>query len=290
MRIPSPNNVFAKLEGAINSSVTSFNVTQTVNFPSSGYLAISGGSDPKVNEIISYTGRSGHTLTGVTRGVDGTSAESHADGSYVGIVIINKHLEEVWDILKGTLGAGVINRTNSFTISTENSTDIINFYEDRHVTFPTLTDDEIGTLHCLKIKNKENIYLQGPVEDDLVLGENRSWIFQWDGTTWIVIATSKEPMSRRQQLELLLADGFDECVIEHDYYTSGPKEGLLMGTFIYESDIQNILLFNIEYFYNTAGYMTRIATSDDHGNFLDETITYNANNQRTGSEVTYVGV
>ena len=66
------------LNGAINDSTTTIVLTSVVNFPSTGTNFIQIGS-----EEISYTGISGNTLTGVTRGARGTTAASHSDGATI---------------------------------------------------------------------------------------------------------------------------------------------------------------------------------------------------------------
>jgi len=70
--------VTTTLNGAINNSVTTLTLTDASQFPSSGTNFIIIGS-----EEISYTGVSGNTLTGLTRGVAGTTAASHSDGATV---------------------------------------------------------------------------------------------------------------------------------------------------------------------------------------------------------------
>ena len=72
------NALTTTLNGAINSSTTTIVLTSVVNFPSTGtnYLLIG-------TEEISYTGISGNTLTGVTRGVRNTTAASHSDGATI---------------------------------------------------------------------------------------------------------------------------------------------------------------------------------------------------------------
>jgi hypothetical protein len=70
--------VSTTLNGAINSSVTSITITDASQFSSSGTnFAIIG------SEEISYTGITSNTLTGVTRGVAGTTAASHSDGATI---------------------------------------------------------------------------------------------------------------------------------------------------------------------------------------------------------------
>jgi hypothetical protein len=73
----STRSVQVNVGGGINNSVTTIPYdTETGTFPSSG-LAYVG------TEQISYTGKSGGNLTGVTRGVNGTSAASHADNAVI---------------------------------------------------------------------------------------------------------------------------------------------------------------------------------------------------------------
>ena len=59
-------------------SGTSITLTSTTNFPSSGTNFIQVGT-----EEISYTGISGNDLTGITRGVRGTSKAAHSSGATV---------------------------------------------------------------------------------------------------------------------------------------------------------------------------------------------------------------
>ena len=72
------NALTTTLNGAIDASTTTIVLTSVVNFPSSGTSHITIGT-----EDISYTGISGNTLTGVTRGARGTTAASHSDGATI---------------------------------------------------------------------------------------------------------------------------------------------------------------------------------------------------------------
>jgi hypothetical protein len=67
------------LNGAINSSVTSIVLTSATGFTSSGVVLID-------SEQISYTGISTNTLTGCTRGANGSTAASHSSGVTVQLV------------------------------------------------------------------------------------------------------------------------------------------------------------------------------------------------------------
>ena len=64
------------LSSSINTSVTSLTMASSSSFPSSGTVLID-------NELISYTGNSGGTLSGLTRGASGTTAASHSSGDTV---------------------------------------------------------------------------------------------------------------------------------------------------------------------------------------------------------------
>jgi len=64
------------LSSSINTSVTSLTMASSTSFPSSGTVIIN-------NELITYTGNSGGTLSGLTRGASGTTAASHSSGDTV---------------------------------------------------------------------------------------------------------------------------------------------------------------------------------------------------------------
>lgn len=72
------DGVFNSLSSAINNSVTIIPLNSLVGFPNSGTILIG-------SEQINYTGQNTdtNTLTGATRGANGTSAASHADDTTV---------------------------------------------------------------------------------------------------------------------------------------------------------------------------------------------------------------
>lgn len=65
-----------QLNGVINNSVTTITVDSTANFSDAGTVEID-------SERITYTGKTSTTLTGCTRGAEGTSAASHLDNATV---------------------------------------------------------------------------------------------------------------------------------------------------------------------------------------------------------------
>ena len=64
------------LSSGINASVTSLTMASSTSFPSSGTVIIG-------SELITYTGNSGGTLSGLTRGANGTTAATHSSGATV---------------------------------------------------------------------------------------------------------------------------------------------------------------------------------------------------------------
>jgi len=85
---PIANFVQTTLNGAITSSATSITLTSTTNMQSPGYVVIdrtdsAGTATPNAREVIFYTGISGASITGVTRGADNSTARTHSDGAVV---------------------------------------------------------------------------------------------------------------------------------------------------------------------------------------------------------------
>ncbi len=79
------NNLQTSLNGAIDASTTTVVLTDASTFPTSGYVTIG-------TEALKYTGVTTNTLTGVTRGADGTTAATHANGVAVfGFIVANHH-------------------------------------------------------------------------------------------------------------------------------------------------------------------------------------------------------
>lgn len=64
------------LSSSINTSVTSLTMASSTSFPSTGTVIVG-------SELITYTGNSGGTLSGLTRGANGTTAASHSSGATV---------------------------------------------------------------------------------------------------------------------------------------------------------------------------------------------------------------
>jgi hypothetical protein len=76
----TPNICSSTLASAITATDTSIPLVNASCFPSSGTIKID-------NEIITYTGKTGNTLTGAHRGSQGTTAAAHAAGATVSTVV-----------------------------------------------------------------------------------------------------------------------------------------------------------------------------------------------------------
>lgn len=78
------NGIATTLDGAIDSLVTTLTVVDTTSFPSSGYVVVD-------TEIIKYTGKTGTSFTGCTRGSDSSTAASHITTSVVSAFAVAAH-------------------------------------------------------------------------------------------------------------------------------------------------------------------------------------------------------
>ena len=72
------STALSTLNGTITATATTITLTATASFPSTG------GIIRIDSETISYTGKSGFTLTGLIRGINGTTAAPHTTGANVG--------------------------------------------------------------------------------------------------------------------------------------------------------------------------------------------------------------
>jgi len=79
VRSPATYSSATTLSSGITSGVTSLTVASTAGYPSSGVIAVDG-------ELMLYTGTTGTTFTGLTRGASGTTAAAHSAGAYVEVL------------------------------------------------------------------------------------------------------------------------------------------------------------------------------------------------------------
>ena len=97
------NQAYTLSTAAHTNSVTTITVASTSAFPSKGYLVIK-------REIVSYTGTTATTFTGVTRGVGGTTAAAFGSGTLVEQVPVaanHNDLAAALVAVETVLGAGI---------------------------------------------------------------------------------------------------------------------------------------------------------------------------------------
>lgn len=80
-------------DNPLTIGATTVNVVSTTGFPTAGYITIEA-------EAISYTGVTGTSFTGCTRGADGTTAASHVTGLSVFHNVIAAHHNVLKDEIK----------------------------------------------------------------------------------------------------------------------------------------------------------------------------------------------
>jgi microcystin-dependent protein len=97
----------SSLNGSINNSVTSFNVTSGTGLVHPVYLAIDP-DDPLLREIIKVGNVSGNALSAVTRGLTGSvaGAQAHATGAPIRAVIPQQFHDDVFNDIEALEAAG----------------------------------------------------------------------------------------------------------------------------------------------------------------------------------------
>ena len=85
---------------ATSGNLTVVTTVAVPTFATAGTLILQGDSDPYIGEQITYTGLTGTTFTGITRGANGTVAASHANS-----IPVNQ-TGDTWDTVSGARGTG----------------------------------------------------------------------------------------------------------------------------------------------------------------------------------------
>lgn len=104
--IPQNFSTTLNVGGGIDSSQTSGIVlTSVTGLPTDGGMLCfdwAATLDTAVAEYIEYTGISGNTLTGVTRGQEGVSAKAHSNGAVIAGVVSRAHIKRLRDKVVGS--------------------------------------------------------------------------------------------------------------------------------------------------------------------------------------------
>lgn len=102
---PTANAYQTTLNGSITDSDTTVTLNSVTNLVAPGVLVIdrqdgSGNDTPSLREYITFTGISGSDLTGVTRGVAGSTAQTHSSGALVEATTTVTHWGDMVDYLQ----------------------------------------------------------------------------------------------------------------------------------------------------------------------------------------------
>ena len=134
------------LDGAINNSVTSIDLTSATNFETAsttisanvaidetGAITLADASGiPDIGTIkigsenITYASKSGNVINDLSRGADGTTAAAHSSGAsvtFVGLILINQELIQYTGKSTNTLNAGVVRGVRGTTAAAHSDDD-----------------------------------------------------------------------------------------------------------------------------------------------------------------------
>lgn len=101
------NGSTSQVSGAHAANATTLNVVSTAGWDTSGYVVVGRGGS---NFAISYTGKTGTTLTGCTFGADGTTAFALIGGEAVGPRYVAAHHNDLAGAvlaMQAVMGAGI---------------------------------------------------------------------------------------------------------------------------------------------------------------------------------------
>lgn len=134
------------LDGAINNSVTSIDLTSATDFETAsttisanvaidetGAITLADASGiPDIGTIkigsenITYASKSGNVINDLSRGADGTTAAAHSSGAsvtFVGLILINQELIQYTGKSSNTLDAGVVRGVRGTTAAAHSDDD-----------------------------------------------------------------------------------------------------------------------------------------------------------------------
>lgn len=104
LEAPTSNALSARLDGSLTASASTITLDSISGLVAPGVLVIDrtdGTNDtPAKREYISFTGISGTDLTGVTRGLAGSTAQSHSSGAIVEACPTVSHWGNLVDFLE----------------------------------------------------------------------------------------------------------------------------------------------------------------------------------------------
>lgn len=133
--MPGYQNFFATtLYTDIGASDTAITL-ETIPVETSGRLVLEA-RNPTQREVISYSGIAGNQVTGVVRGIGGTTAKSHTKNS---LVEMNLTAEDIEDLYDAFASFAATNGSGWYTLATPNITSVV-YNGNRSYTMTLLGD------------------------------------------------------------------------------------------------------------------------------------------------------
>lgn len=173
----STSNAFSTtLNGTVNQGDTSITLTAVTGLQAPGVLCIdrvdsNGNATPTLREYISFTGISTNTLTGVTRGLGGSSDQGHTSGAIVEENFSISHWNDMVSFLQVSHDAAGSIITSTATITTARIITLLNvsgasmsgFTEEKLTLADNTTNDVTTSKHGFvpKAPNDTTKFLRG---------------------------------------------------------------------------------------------------------------------------------
>jgi len=160
------------LNGAITVSSATLVLDDASSFPSQGTVLIG-------SEKIDYTGTTATTITGLTRGVDGTTVAAGADGAavtFVGLIRVGEELIQYTGKSTNTLNAGVARGARGTTAVAHTAGDVV-AEANTFVGWGESAETTVNTADQLRLWRQDNW------GEDLIVNVFDDAPYYWDKTS-----------------------------------------------------------------------------------------------------------
>lgn len=178
------NSLQTTLAATCTSGATTLTLTSTTGFPTTGLVTIDN------TEVVSYTGVSGATITGCTRGADGTTAAAHLLGVTVGLTVVAAHHNLLKDEVIAIETALGTNLVNVFPATATTGTGSVVLQTSPTINSPTLTTPALGTPASGILTNATGLPIVAGTTGTLTVARGGTGTTTSTGTVDVVLSTS----------------------------------------------------------------------------------------------------
>lgn len=194
----SSENAFqTTLNGTLDNVATTVTLTSTTNLIAPGVLVIdrqdgSGNDTPSLREYVTFTGISGNDITGVTRGVAGSTAQSHGSGALVEAVVSVTHWGDLVDFLQVEHDAAGLHVISTATV---------NYVETHRLALKSIASGArietnnlvVASLASISIEFvRTRLNVSGASVDGILTGLHPTWVI--GGTVSLVTTSVGKPL------------------------------------------------------------------------------------------------